>query len=65
MRVTYNALVQRDVNSILKRYDSISAKLGDEFWRELTSKIEATAQNPHRSHPASGNFRRVNLMKTP
>jgi|ERR1043165_7877364 hypothetical protein len=54
MTVTYNALVQKDVNRILKRYDSISARLGDEFWSELTSKIEATAQNPGRSHPAGG-----------
>ena len=43
MRVTYNALVQKDVNSVLRRYDSVSAKLGDAFWSELTSKIEATA----------------------
>jgi plasmid stabilization system protein ParE len=65
MTVTYNALVQKDVNRILKRYDSISARLGDEFWSELTSKIEATAQNPGRSHLAGGDFRRVNLTRFP
>ena len=32
MKVTYNALVQKDVNGILERYDSISVRLGDEFW---------------------------------
>jgi plasmid stabilization system protein ParE len=65
MRVTYNALVQKDVSRILKRYDSISVRLGDEFWDELNSKIAATAQQPGRSHPASGDFRRVNLSRFP
>ena len=29
MRVGYHPAVQRDVNAILRRYDSISGKLGD------------------------------------
>jgi len=65
MRVTYNALVQKDVNRILKRYESISARLGDEFWSELTSAIQAAAQDPGRSHLAGGDFRRVNLNRFP
>ena len=65
MRVTYNALVQKDVNGILKRYDGISVKLGDKFWSELTSKIEATAQDPGRSHPVASDLRRVNLASFP
>src|SRR4051812_35643737 len=68
MRVTYNALVQTDVTRILKRYDKISSVLGDEFWRELNSQIEATAQNPGRGHPAGSGgpeLRRVNLPNFP
>ncbi len=65
MRVTYNALVQKDVNHILKRYDRISARLGDAFWDELNSKITATAQDPGRSHLVGGDFRRVNLSRFP
>lgn len=65
MRVTYNALVQKDVNRILQRYDSISAKLGDAFWDELNSKIAATAEDPGHSHSAGGDFRRVNLSQFP
>ncbi len=65
MRVTYNALVQQDVNRILNRYDSISVRLGDEFWKELNTKIAATAQQPGHSHPAGGDFRRVNLSRFP
>jgi hypothetical protein len=65
MRVTYNALVQKDVNRILRRYDTISPKLGDVFWDELNSRIAATAQDPGRSHPVGGEFRRVNLSRFP
>ena len=65
MRVSYNALVQKDVNRILKRYDSVSAGLGDEFWSELMSQIAATAQNPGRSHPTDNDFHRVNLKRFP
>jgi plasmid stabilization system protein ParE len=65
MRVTYNALVQQDVNRILKRYDGISVKLGDAFWDELNSKIAATAKDRGHSHPAGGDFRRVNLSRFP
>ena len=65
MRVTYNALVQKDVGRILQEYDSISPKLGDAFWDELNSKITATSQDPGRSHPTGGDFRRVNLSRFP
>ena len=65
MRVTYNALVQKDVNRILQKYDSISPKLGDAFWDELNSKIAATSQNPGHSHLTGGDFRRVNLSRFP
>jgi hypothetical protein len=45
MRVTYHPSAQKDVNRILNHYDSKSKELGDEFWEELTSFINATAQN--------------------
>ena len=65
MRVTYNALVQKDVSRILKQYDSISPRLGDAFWDELNSKIAAATQHPGHSHPVGGDFRRVNLSRFP
>ena len=36
MNVGYHPAVQKDVNRALGRYDQISARLGDEFWAELT-----------------------------
>jgi plasmid stabilization system protein ParE len=65
MTVTYNALVQTDVNGILEKYDAISAKLADEFWAELNLKIAATAKNPLRSHSLGPDLRRVNLPNFP
>jgi hypothetical protein len=42
--------VQRDVNGILKHYGGISARLADEFWDELISRIEAAAKHPEHFH---------------
>jgi plasmid stabilization system protein ParE len=65
MRVTYHPRAQQDVNRILKRYDAVSPRLGDEFWDELTARIKATAENPGRSHPTAHDLRRVNLRRFP
>ncbi len=35
MRLAYHPLVQNDVTRILRHYDRISPRLGDEFWTEL------------------------------
>lgn len=32
MRVVYHPAVQRDVSAILRYYDGIASRLGDEFW---------------------------------
>jgi plasmid stabilization system protein ParE len=65
MRVTYHPAVQRDVNSILKYYDAVSPRLGDEFWRELMGAVERTVENPGRSHITESGLRRVNLARFP
>ena len=39
MRLSFNPLVQKDINSILRRYDAISTKLGDKFFAELNAAI--------------------------
>jgi len=65
MRVVYHPAVQRDVNKILKHYESISGRLADEFWEELTSRIAATSQNPGRSHFSTASLRRSNLRRFP
>ena len=48
MRVVYHPDVQRDVSRILRHYDGINDRLGDEFWEELNSFINTAAADPHR-----------------
>src|SRR5947207_14675299 len=65
MKVGYHPAVQRDVNRALRRYDKLSANLGDEFWAELKTYIRAAAANPLRFHPSVRNLRRANLKRFP
>jgi toxin ParE1/3/4 len=65
MRVVYHPAVQKDVNGILKYYESVSSSLADEFWNELRRFIELLEENPDHSHPAERGLRRVNLRRFP
>ena len=65
MRVVHHPDVQKDVSSILRHYDQISLRLGDEFWAELMAFIERAALHPERCHPADSGRRRVNLRRFP
>ena len=49
MRVVYHPAVQQDVFRLLRHYDEINDRLGDEFWEELNSFIAKAAANPQRS----------------
>jgi len=48
--VVYHPDVQRDVSKILRHYDHISPKLGDEFWAELIVFIQKAQEHPTRFH---------------
>ena len=65
MKVVYHPAVQRDVSRILRHYDGINDRLGDEFWEELNSFITKAAANPHRFHFEARDRRRVNLRRFP
>ena len=65
MNVVYHPAVQDDVFKILKHYDAINDHLGDEFWDELNSLIQAAAKNPKRFHFERRDRRRVNLKRFP
>ena len=65
MKVVYHPAVQRDVSRILRHYDSINDRLGDEFWNELNAFIRRAAANPQRFHFESPGRRRVNLQRFP
>ncbi len=65
MNVVYHPDVQKDVSKILRHYDRISPKLGDEFWAELNAFVQKAAGNPGRFHFESNGRRRVNLQRFP
>ena len=57
--------VQRDVSRILRSYDGINDRLGDDFWNEPLAFINVAVAHPHRFHPETANRRRVNLRRFP
>lgn len=65
MSAVYHPDVQKDVSKILRRYDGINPRLGDEFWAELNAFIQKAAENPGRFHFESPGRRRVNLKRFP
>ena len=65
MRLGYHPLVQRDVSEILRHYDRISPRLGDEFWTELMRLVESVSGKPERFHFADRGLRRANMRRFP
>jgi len=65
MKVVYHPDVQRDVSRILRHYDRVNDRLGDEFWEELNSFINIASTNPERFHFEARDRRRVNLKRFP
>ena len=65
MNVVFHPDVQKDVSKILRHYDRINPRLGNEFWAELNSFIQKAADNPGRFHFESPGRRRVNLRHFP
>ena len=65
MKVVYHPAVQGDVSRILRHYNGINDRLGDEFWEELNLSINQVIANPQRFHFEARNRRRVNLRRFP
>ena len=65
MKVVYHPDVQNDVSRILRHYDGINDRLGDEFWEELNSFINQASANSQRFHFEARDRRRVNLKRFP
>jgi plasmid stabilization system protein ParE len=65
MRLAYHPLVQSEVNRILRHYDRISPRLGDEFWEELMRLVELVSLKPERFHFADRGLRRANMRRFP
>jgi toxin ParE1/3/4 len=65
MKLAYHPLVQRDVSGILRHYDGISPRLGDEFWAELLRLTALVAAQPERFHLANRGLRRADMRRFP
>jgi plasmid stabilization system protein ParE len=65
VRVEYHPAVERDVAEAVRRYDSISDRLGNEFKAELRRVVVIAARNPNRFHPIKPGFHRANLKRFP
>jgi plasmid stabilization system protein ParE len=65
MTAVFHPDVQRDVSAILRHYDRINPRLGDEFWTELMAFVERATAQPGRFHFDPTGRRRVNLRRFP
>ena len=63
--MVYHPDVQKDVSRILRYYDRMDPRLGDEFWAELNSFITKAVAKPGHFHFESPGRRRVNLHRFP
>jgi plasmid stabilization system protein ParE len=65
MRLSFHRLVQKDINAILRHYDAISPKLGDQFFAELNAALDTVLDNPKKGHIEKDDIRRFNLASFP
>jgi len=66
MTAVFHPDVQQDVSKILRHYDSINPRLGDEFWTELMAFVEKATAHPLRYHfDVGGGRRRVSRKRFP
>jgi len=65
VRVEYHPAVEQDVAEALRRYDSVSHRLSEEFKAELQRMIALAAANPGRFHVIKPGFHRANLKRFP
>jgi len=65
VRVEYHPAVEQDVAEALRRYDTVSQRLGEQFKGELRRVIAKAAAKPGRFHPIKPGFHRANLKRFP
>jgi plasmid stabilization system protein ParE len=65
VRVEFHPAVEQDVAEALRRYDSVSARLGQEFQVELRRVIAVAAAKPGRFHLIKPGLHRANLKRFP
>jgi plasmid stabilization system protein ParE len=65
VKIEYHPAVEQDISEALRRYDSVSPRLGDEFKAELHGQIAIAARWPGRFHQIKPDFHRTNLKRFP
>jgi addiction module RelE/StbE family toxin len=65
MEVIYHPQVHRDVVEVARYYQTISARLANEFEDELRATIAQATDNPLRFPQTERGFRRANLKRFP
>jgi plasmid stabilization system protein ParE len=63
--IHYHPAVEQDVSESLKRYDSVSQKLGEEFKSELRRIASLAEAYPARFHQVRHGLHRANLIRFP
>jgi plasmid stabilization system protein ParE len=64
-QTTYHPKVPSEVREIVEDYESISERLADDFWTELTTAISFASEHPERHHFDASGRRRYNLTRFP
>jgi len=63
--ILYHTAIQAEIREISDYYVSISIRLADDFWDELTTAFDYARRFPTRQHFDPSGRRRVNLTKFP
>lgn len=63
--IFYHPRIPADVREILGYYDSISPRLGNEFWLELQGALEYAREFPERHYFDPSGRRRASLSRFP
>lgn len=66
MKVSYNRLVERDVQLAMRYYAKESGwQLAEDFYQEFDARVSEIAGNPKRFHFEASGLRRANLKRFP
>jgi len=65
VKIGFHPGVEQDVAEALRRYSSVSQKLGENFKMELRQMIALAAAQPGRFHRINAGLHRANLKRFP
>jgi toxin ParE1/3/4 len=66
VKLVYHRSVQRDVSAVIADYDQArGSELGDAFFAESMTQVQAARRQPAKFHRFKGELRRANLSRFP